>query len=109
MVHVVIYDAHNWLGGDPKNFAGSRSVDNNERKDDGPLVTDVELAPGEYGAFVQHDLDASRIFDKNFIRMPNEPYAFSGRFNKRQMPKFEECMFVFGERRGRDRGPFCAK
>ena len=38
-VHVVIYDATNWLGGDPDNFAGSKSVDITERKDNGPLVT----------------------------------------------------------------------
>ena len=48
-VHVVIYDATNWLGGDPDNFAGSQSVDITERKDNGPLVINVELEPGEYG------------------------------------------------------------
>ncbi len=96
-VHVVIYDAPNWMSGDPDNFAGSQSVDISERKDDGPLVTDVELEPGEYGAFVYHDLNANFKFDKNLIRMPKEPYAFSGPFNKLRMPKFKDCRFVVGE------------
>ena len=96
-VHVVIYDATNWMGSDPDNFAGSRSVDISERTHDGPLVTDVELEPGEYGAFVYHDLNANFKFDKNFIRMPKEPYAFSGPFKKLRMPKFKDCMFVVGE------------
>ena len=96
-VHVVIYDATNWLDGDPDNFAGSQSVDITARKDDGPLVTEVELEPGEYGAFIYHDLNSNFKFDKNFIRMPKEPYAFSGPFNKLRMPKFKDCMFVVGE------------
>ena len=96
-VHVVIYDASNWLGGDPDNFAGSRSVDITERTDNGPLVTEVRLEPGQYGAFVYHDLNANFKFDKNFIRMPKEPYAFSGPFKKLRMPKFRDCMFVVGE------------
>ena len=96
-VHVVIYDASNWLDGDPDNFAGSRSVDISERTDDGPLVTEVDLDPGQYGAFVYHDLNANFKFDKNFIRMPKEPYAFSGPFSKLRMPRFKDCMFVVGE------------
>ena len=96
-VRVVIYDATNWLDGDPDNFAGSQSVDITERKDDGPLVTDVELEPGEYGAFIYHDRNANTKFDKNFMRIPKEPYAFSGPFNKRRMPRFEEYMFVVDE------------
>ena len=96
-VQVVIYDATNWLDGDPGNFAGSQSVDITERKDDGPLVTDVELEPGEYSTFIYHDLNANSKLDKNFMRIPKELYAFSGPFNKLRMPKFEECMFVVGE------------
>lgn len=96
-VHVVIYDATNWMDKDPDNFAGSQSVDISERKDDGALVTDVKVEPGEYGAFAYHDLNSNYKFDKNFIRMPKEPYGFSGPFNKLGMPKFEKCMFVVGE------------
>ena len=96
-VHVVIYDASNWMDRDPDNFAGSRSVDITARMDDGPLVTEIELEPGQYGAFVYHDLNANFKFDKNFIRMPKEPYAFSGPFNRLRMPKFTDCMFVVGE------------
>ena len=96
-VHVVVYDASNWLDGDPDNFAGSQSVDINARADEGPLVTEVELEPGEYGAFVYHDRNANFKFDKNFIGMPKEPYAYSGPFSKLRMPKFKDCMFVVGE------------
>ena len=96
-VHVVIYDATHWMDRDPDNFAGSQSVDISERRDDGPLVTDVEVKPGEYGAFVYHDLNSNYKFDRNFMRMPKEPYAFSGPFNRLGMPKFDKCMFVVGE------------
>ena len=96
-VHVVVYDANNWMSGKPDKFAGSRSVDITQRTDDGPLVTEVELEPGEYGAFAYHDLNSNFRFDKNFIRMPKEPYGFSGPFNKLRMPKFRDCMFVVGE------------
>lgn len=97
MVHVFIFEASGWLDGNPENFAGSRSIDINERKDDGPLVTQVELEPGEYGAFVYHDLNSNSRLDKSFVGLPKEPYAFSGQFNERRLPKFEECMFVVGE------------
>ena len=96
-MHVVVYDANNWMSGKPDKFAGSRSVDITQRTDDGPLVTEVELEPGEYGAFAYHDLNSNFRFDKNFIRMPKEPYGFSGPFNKLRMPKFRDCMFVVGE------------
>lgn len=96
-VHVVVYEENNWMSGKPENFAGSRSVDITERTDEGPLVTEVELEPGEYGAFVYHDRNANFKFDKNFIGMPKEPYAFSGPFNKLRMPRFKDCMFVVGE------------
>ena len=97
LVHVVIYDADNWLDRDPANFAGARSVDITERKDGGPLVTNVELEPGEYAAFAYHDRNANSKFDKNLVRLPKEPYAFSGPFNKLRMPKFVDCKFAVGE------------
>jgi len=97
LVHVVIYDAANWLDRDPANFAGAQSVDITERHDDGPLVTSVELEPGEYAAFAYHDRNANFKFDKNLIRLPKEPYAFSGPFNKLGMPKFVDCKFAVGE------------
>jgi uncharacterized protein (DUF2141 family) len=96
-VHVVIYDAANWLASKPDKFAGSQSVDITERKEDGPLLTDIELEPGEYGAFVYHDRNANFKFDKNFIGLPREPFAFSGPFAKLGMPKFKECKFVVRE------------
>lgn len=96
-VHVVIYDASSWMDGDPNNFSGSQSVDITKRKDDGPLVTHVELEPDRYCAFVYHDLNANEKLDKRLIGIPKEPYAFSGSFNERRVPRFEECMFVIGE------------
>lgn len=97
LVHVVIYDAANWMDADPANFAGAQSTDITERRDDSPLVTRVELEPGEYAAFAYHDRNANFKFDRNFIRMPKEPYAFSGPFNKLRRPKFADCKFAVGE------------
>ena len=97
LVHVVIYDAAHWMDGDPANFAGAQSVDITERKDDGPLVTNIELEPGEYAAFAYHDRNANFKFDKNLIRLPKEPYAFSGPFDKLRTPKFADCKFAVGE------------
>jgi len=96
LVHVVIYDAANWLDRDPANFAGAQSVDITERHDDGPLVTSVELEPGEYAAFAYHDLNSNNKFDRNFMRIPTEPYAFSGPYKKLQKPKFKDFIFVVG-------------
>lgn len=96
-VHVVIYDAPSWMDGNPNNFSGSQTVDITKRKDDGPLVTRVELEPDQYCAFVYHDLNANNKLDKKLIGLPKEPYAFSGPFKKRRIPRFEECMFVVGE------------
>ncbi|MDE0107710.1 MAG: DUF2141 domain-containing protein [Bryobacterales bacterium] len=97
LVHVVIYDAASWLDRDPAKFAGAQSVDITERHDDGPLVTNVELEPGEYAAFAYHDRNANFKFDKNLIGLPKEPYAFSGPFSKLRMPKFVDCKFAVGE------------
>ena len=62
-------------------------------------MIEVGLEPGEYGAFVYPYLDSKFEFDKDFIRMPTGPYAFSGPFNKLPMPKFKASMFVVGEDR----------
>lgn len=97
LVHVVIYDAANWLNRNPANFAGAQSVDITERQDDGPLVTNIEPEPDEYAAFAYHDRNANFKFDKNLIGLPKEPYAFSGPFNKLRTPKFADCKFAVGE------------
>lgn len=96
-VHIVIYDVSSWMDGDPNNFSGSQSVDITKRKDDGPLVTHVELEPDRYCAFVYHDVNANDKLDKRLIGIPKEPYGFSGSFKKRRIPRFEECVFVIGE------------
>lgn len=96
-MHVVIYDDANWMAADPAKFAGGKSVDLSERKDDGPLVTEVELEPGEYAAFAYHDLNSNSEFDRNFMRIPEEPFAFSGPFKKLQKPQFKDFMFVVGQ------------
>ncbi len=97
IVHFFIFDADNWLGRNPSNHAASRSVDVTGRAKAGPLVARVQLESGEYGAFVYHDLNANHRLDKSFVRMPKEPFAFSGPFNERRIPRFEECMFVVGD------------
>jgi len=50
-----------------------------------------KIAVGSY-----HDVDADEIYDKNFIGLPAEPYAFSKKptCNWRK-PRFEEVSFDF--------------
>ena len=45
IVHVVIYDANNWMGGDPDNFSGSKSVDIAEREDEARWLPTSNLNP----------------------------------------------------------------
>ena len=96
-MHVVIYDDANWMAADPAKFAGAKSVDLSQRKDDGPLVTEVEVEPGEYAVFAYHDLNSNNKFDRNLMRIPIEPFAFSGPLKKLQKPNFKDFMFVVGQ------------
>lgn len=95
-VHFVIYDRANWMSADPEKFAGAKSVDLAGHEDEGPLTATIDLEPGKYAAFVYHDLNANFEFDKNFVGIPKEPYAFSQDFDKRKRPGFDECSFVVG-------------
>lgn len=52
-----------------------------------------KIAVGSY-----HDVDADEIYDKNFIGLPAEPYAFSKKpVNNWRKPRFEEVSFDFKE------------
>ena len=93
-MHFVIYDEANWMSADPEKFAGAKSVDLTGRNDENPLVATIDLEPGEYGAFVYHDPNVIAEFDKNFVGIPKEPYAFSQDFDKMKRPGFEQCKFV---------------
>ena len=51
---------------------------------------------GTYAAVGYHDVNSNGKFDRNFIGLPKEPYAFSKKFNKKtRKPKFKEVHFDF--------------
>ena len=95
-LRLTIYEAKNWLDENPASTAGARDFDLSERKGDEPVVLRLELASGEYGAVIYHDLNANVKLDRNLIGIPKEPYAFSQGFDKMRRPAFEDCKFVVG-------------
>lgn len=56
-----------------------------------------ELLPGEdYALGVFHDVNDNGEFDTNFLGLPAEPWAFSGKLkSKLRLPRFNEVSFVF--------------
>lgn len=97
VLRIAIYEAANWLENDPAKVLAGDALDVAEREGNEPVVVDLEVEPGEYAAVVYHDLNGNRVFDKNFLGVPKEPYAFSRGFRKLRRPDFEECKFVVGE------------
>lgn len=50
----------------------------------------------DYALGIFHDLDDNGEFDTNWLGLPAEPWAFSGRLASRlRLPRFEEVSFVF--------------
>lgn len=50
-----------------------------------------DLPYGTYAIASYHDINANKKFDKTFMGLPKEPYAFSKKFNsKLRKPKFKE-------------------
>jgi uncharacterized protein (DUF2141 family) len=57
-------------------------------------ITDV--CYGEYAIAVYQDENSNGKFDKNFIGMPKEPYAFSNNFApKIKAPSYDDCKFKY--------------
>jgi|GEM_PF-1988997 uncharacterized protein (DUF2141 family) len=64
----------------------------------GDAYVDIpNLIVGEdYALGIFHDLDDNGEFDTNWLGLPAEPWAFSGRLASRlRLPRFEEVSFVF--------------
>lgn len=97
VLRIAVYEAANWLDGDRAKVLAGQAYDVAERQGDEPVVVNLEVEPGEYAALVYHDVNVNRVFDKNFLGVPKEPYAFSRGFKKLRRPEFEECKFVVGE------------
>lgn len=50
----------------------------------------------EYALGIFHDENDNGEFDTNFIGLPAEPWAFSGKLKSRlRLPKFDEVSFTF--------------
>jgi uncharacterized protein (DUF2141 family) len=59
------------------------------------LTLPVELAPGEWAVALTQDTNNNNKFDKNFLGIPTEPYAFSNNIRPRMSaPTFQECKFT---------------
>ena len=59
----------------------------------GEMIIDQEYALGIF-----HDENDNGEFDTNFLGLPSEPWAFSGKLKSRfRMPRFEEVSFRFDE------------
>ena len=97
MLRVAVYEAKHLLDDDPKKVHAGKVYDLIEYEGDGPVVLDLELEPGEYGAVVYQDKNANFALDKNLLGIPKEPYAFSLGFDKLRRPEFEDCKFVVGK------------
>lgn len=78
-----------------ENFLGKRLGGGSKPVDGETLIlTFKNMKKGTYAVSIFHDVNDNGKFDKNFMGIPNEPYAFSndakGMFGP---PKFEECKF----------------
>ena len=59
------------------------------------LTLPVALAPGEWAVALTQDTNDNKKFDKNFLGIPTEPYAFSNNIRPRMSaPTFQECKFM---------------
>ncbi len=54
------------------------------------------IAPGKYAVVAFHDANGNGKFDRNFIGMPLEGYAFSNNVKPRfSAPDFDQCSFDY--------------
>lgn len=97
VLRLAIYESANWLDNDPDKVANGAVYDVTEHEGDEPVMVNLEIEPGEYAAVVYHDLNENRVFDKNLLGLPKEPYAFSKGYDKLRRPDFEDCKFVVAE------------
>jgi uncharacterized protein (DUF2141 family) len=54
-------------------------------------VTIANVAPGEYAIAVIQDLNENKKLDRNFLKIPKEPYGFSGAW-KKGAASFEQAL-----------------
>ncbi|MEM9929695.1 MAG: DUF2141 domain-containing protein, partial [Bacteroidota bacterium] len=61
------------------------------------IIEVPELLPGEdYALGIFHDVNDNGEFDTNWLGLPAEPWAFSGKLrSKLRLPRFHEVRFVF--------------
>ena len=56
----------------------------------------LDIAPGTYAIAIYQDVNENKLFDRNFIGLPKEPYGLSNNFKPRfAAPTFEDCRFEF--------------
>lgn len=65
------------------------------------LEIDLEDLPyGKYAIAIVHDINSNKVFDKNFLGIPTEPFGFSN--NKsifRGLPDFQEASIELNQKR----------
>src|SRR5690606_27520419 len=63
-------------------------------KSDSETVVFRDLPKGTYAISLYHDKNSNGDCDRNFLGIPNEPYAFSNNFRPRfSRPTFKDCEF----------------
>jgi uncharacterized protein (DUF2141 family) len=95
-MNIAVYDNEDdWLGDDV--VAGQTMVVA-EEMNDGVIVAEIELEPGNYAVSVHHDDNDNDKMDTNFIGIPKEPIGLSnGAVAKFGPPKYKDAVFTVGE------------
>lgn len=61
------------------------------------IEIDSLVAGEDYALGLFHDVNDNGEFDTNWLGLPAEPWAFSGRLRSRlRVPRYEEVSFVYG-------------
>ena len=95
-VYVSVYDSDDsWLGDDT---VLTQKVVIADALQGEVVVTELQLAPGEYAISVFYDSNDNGELDTNFIGIPKEPVALSN--NARPSfgpPKYKDAVFTVGD------------
>jgi uncharacterized protein (DUF2141 family) len=84
-----------WLGDD---VVVKRSLVVVDEMNDGVIVTEFELEPGDYAVSVHHDDNDNGKMDTNFIGIPKEPIGLSnGAVAKFGPPKSTDAVLTISE------------
>ena len=95
-VYLAVYDSpDSWLK--EEGVIQGQKVSIEESRQDGIVVTALQLPPGEYAFSVFYDRNGNGALDTNFIGIPKEPVAISNNARPRfGPPKYKHAVFTVG-------------